>query len=214
VKTKQSVKLYLAFALLALALVSVSCATAPKYEGFTAPPLGTTYTILQSATGSFGSGATQITIKIAERMWEGKRMTAYVSPTGVILATADGAFAAILGPDEKPILSFEPPIGYEYPLEVGKTWTKSYRVTVHATKQTIPFDTTWKVEAYEESLTVAAGTFKVFKIGYSDTLGTEIVTWSSPEVGMWIKRVETRTAKHAAGPGWREIQLTRQDIAK
>ena len=61
-KTKHSVKLYLAFALLALALVSVSCATAPKYEAFTAPPLGSTYTILQSETGSFGSGATQITI--------------------------------------------------------------------------------------------------------------------------------------------------------
>jgi hypothetical protein len=194
--------------------MSVGCATAPKYERFARPPLGSTYTILLSETGSFGSGATQITIKIAERMWEGKRMTAYVSSTGVILATADGAFAAILGPDDKPIYSFEPPIGYEYPLEVDKTWTKSYRMTVHATKQTIPFDTKWKVEAYEESLTVAAGTFKAFKISYSDTLGTETVSWSSPEVGMWIKRVETRTAKHAAGPGWREIQLTRQDISQ
>ena len=212
-KTKHIMKLYLAFVLLALAPVWVGCVTAPKYERFAAPPLGSTYTILQSETGSFGSGAKQITVKTTERIWEGKRMTAYVSPTGVTLATADGAFAAILGPDDKPIFSFEPPIGYEYPLEVGKTWTKSYRATVHATKQTIPFDTTWKVEAYE-GLTVSAGTFKVFKISYSDTLGTETVTWSSPEVGMWIKRVETRTAKHAAGPGWREIQLTSQNIAK
>ena len=212
-KTTRNMKVYFIIAALAMALVSEGCATAPKYERFATPPLGSTYTVLRSDTGSFGSGAMQITMKIAERVWEGKRMTAYVSPTGVSLANADGAFAAILGPDDKPIFSFEPPIGYEYPLEVGKTWTKSYRVTVHATKQTIPFDTTWKVEAYEE-MTVPAGTFKVFKISYSDTLGTETVTWSSPEVGMWIKRVETRTAKHAAGPGWREIQLTRQDIAK
>ena len=124
-KTKHSVELYLAFALLVLALMSAGCATAPRYERFATPPLGSTYTVLRSDTGSFGSGATQITMKIAERMWEGKRMTAYASPTGVTLATADGAFAAILGPDNKPILSFEPPIGYEYPLEVGKTWTKS-----------------------------------------------------------------------------------------
>jgi hypothetical protein len=213
VKTTRRVKLYLAFGLLALALVPVGCTTAPKYERFATAPLGSTYTILQSETGSFGSGAKQITMKIAERMWEGKRVTAYVAPTGVTLVNADGAFTAILGADDKPILSFEPPIGYEYPLEVGKMWTKSYRVTVHATKQTIPFDTAWKVEAYEE-MTVSAGTFKVFKISYSDTLGTETVTWSSPEVAMWIKRVETRTAKHSAGPGWREIQLTRQDIAK
>ena len=85
---------------------------------------------------------------------------------------------------------------------------------VHATKQTILLDATWKVEAYEPSLTVPAGTFKVFKISYSDTLGTGIVTWSSPEVGMWIKRVETRTAKHRAGPGTSEFQLVSQNIPK
>ena len=212
-KTTCSVKLYFAIAVLALTLVSGGCATAPKYERFATPPLGSTYTIARSDTGSYGSGTTQITMKIAERMWEGKQVIAYVGPTGVTLSTPEGRWPAILTPDEKPIFSFEPPIGYEFPLEVGKTWTKSYRVTVHATKQTIPFDSTSKVEAYED-VTVPAGTFKAFKISSSDTTGSETVTWSSPEVGMWIKRVETRTAKHAAGPGWREIQLTLQNIAK
>ena len=213
-KTTLRLTLYLVIAALALTLVSGGCATTPKAERWVAPPLGTTYTMARSDTGSYGSGTTQITTKVTERMWEGKRVTALVSPTGVLVLNADGAWSAMLGPDDKTIVSYDPPIGLDYPLEVGKTRTKSYRVTVHATKQTIPFDATWKVEAHEESLTVAAGTFKVFKISYSDTLGTETVTWSSPEVGMWIKRVETRTAKHASGAGWREIQLTRQDIAK
>lgn len=212
-KTTHSVKLYILIASVALALLSVGCAMTPKAERFPTLQVGTTYTIARTDTGSFGSGTTQITMKVDERMWEGKRMTAYVAPNGVTVSTPEGRWAAILSPDEKPIMTFDPPIGYEYPLEVGKTWTKSYRVTIPATKQTIPFDSTSKVEAYEE-VTVPAGTFKTFKIISSDTTGNETVTWSDPEVGMWIKRIETRTAKHSAGPGKREIQLISYTIPK
>src|SRR5512136_2327035 len=129
-KTTCSVKLYLAIVFLALALVSGGCATAPKAERWIAPPLGSTYTISRSDSGSFGSGTTQITMKTTERMWEGKRVTALVAPAGITLLDADGGWAAVLGPDDKPMLSFDPPIGFDFPLEVGKTWTKSYRVTV------------------------------------------------------------------------------------
>ena len=212
-KIIRSVNLYLAIAVLALALVSGGCAMTPKAERFPTLQVGTTYTIARTDTGSFGSGTTQMTLKVAERMWEEKRMIAYVAPNGVTVSTPEGRWSAILSPDEKPIMTFDPPIGYEYPLEVGKTWTKSYRVTIPATKQTIPFDSTSKVEAYEE-VTVPAGTFKTFKIISSDTTGNETVTWSDPEVGMWIKRIETRTAKHSAGPGRREIQLISYTIPK
>jgi hypothetical protein len=212
-KIIRSVKLYLVIAALALGLLSGGCAMTPKAERWVAPPIGSTYTISRSDTGSYGSGTTQITVKVAERMWQGKQMMAYVAPQGVNVTTPEGRWPAILGPDEKPIMSFEPPIGNEYPLEVGKTWNTSYRVTVHAANQTIPFDSTSKVEAYEE-VTVPAGTFKTFKIVYSDTTGNESVTWSNPEVGMWIKRIETRTANHRAGPGTRETQLISYTIPK
>jgi hypothetical protein len=209
----QSVKLYFAIAGLALALVSGGCAMTPKAERFPTPQVGTTYTYARSDTGSFGSGTMQFTLKVAERMWEGKRMLLYMAPQGGTVCTPEGRWVAILAPDEKPIMIFDPPIGYEYPLEVGKTWTKSYQVTVAAIKQTIPFDSTSKVEAYEE-VTVPAGTFKTFKINASDTTGNETVTWSNPEVGTWIKRIETRTAKHRAGPGTRETQLVSYTIPK
>jgi hypothetical protein len=209
----QSVKLYFAIAGLALALVSGGCAMTPKAERFPTPQVGTTYTYARSDTGSFGSGTMQFTLKVAERMWEGKRMLLYMAPQGGTVCTPEGRWVAILAPDEKPIMIFDPPIGYEYPLEVGKTWTKSYQVTVAALKQTIPFDSTSKVEAYEE-VTVPAGTFKTFKINASDTTGNETVTWSNPEVGTWIKRIETRTAKHRAGPGTRETQLVSYTIPK
>jgi hypothetical protein len=206
--------LYLAISVLALALVSVGCAMMTlKAERYVAPLPGTTYTMARSDTGSYGSGNSQITSKVIERMWEGKRVTAIVSQAGALLLNSDGCWPAFLAPDDKPIVSYEPPIGYEWPLEVGKTWTKSYRVTMHATKQTIALDSTWKDEAYED-VTVPAGTFEAFKVSYSDTVGSETVQWSSPELGIFVKRMERRTNKHASGPGTRESQLVSYTIAK
>jgi len=213
-KITRSVKLYLVIAVLALALVSGGCAMmAPKAERYVAPPLGSTFTMARSDTGSYGSGTSQTTSKVTERMWEGKRMIAFVSPTGVILENADGSWAAMLGPDDKPMFTWEPPIVYDFPLEVGKTWTKSYRVTMHAAKQTIPFESTGKVEAYED-VTVPAGTFKVFKVSTSDTLGNESVSWFCPEFGIFIKRVERRTAKSPSGLGTREQELISHTMPK
>lgn len=209
----RSLKLYVTIAALALALVSGGCAMAPIGERYVVAPLGTTFTNAQTSTGSYGSGTSQTTVKITERTWEGKRVIAFVSPTGTILEYPQGVWVAVLGPDDKPIWSWDPPIGYDFPLEVGKTWTKSYRITIHARNQTIPFDSTAKVEAYED-VTVPAGTFKVFKISGSDTLGNESVTWFSPELGFWIKRIERRTAKNPSGPGTRETEVVKLDIAK
>jgi hypothetical protein len=212
-KTTHSLKLYLVIASVALVLALGGCATVPNAERYSAPPLGASYTGSQSNTRSFGSGTSQITTKVAERVWEGKRVTAFVTPAGTMLCTGDGQWPAFLGPDDKPIMSWDPPIGFDWPLAVGKTWTKSYRMTVHATKQTIPFDSTWKVASYED-VTVPAGTFKTFKVSYSDTVGSETVQWMSPELGIFVKRVEKRTSKPPAGPGTRESQIVTQDIKK
>ena len=130
-----------------------------------------------------------------------------------MLENAEGKWQIMLGPDDKPIMSYDPPMGYDYPLEVGKTWTKSYRVTIHASKQTIPLDSTWKVESYED-VTVPAGTFKAFKVSFSGTLGEEFTMWYIPELGFHGKRIERRTAKWPSGPGVRESELISYTIAK
>lgn len=205
--------MYLAISGLALALVLGGCATVPKAERYVVAPVGSTHTDAVTNTGSFGSETSQTTTKITERTWEGKRMIAFVSQTGVMLATPEGKWQAFLGPDNKPIVSWDPPIGYEFPLEVGKTWTKSYRVTIHPRNQTIPFDNTFKVEAYED-VTVPAGTFKVFKVTSSDTVGNENIAWFSPELGFFVKRMETRTAKHPSGPGTRASEVISMSIMK
>jgi len=214
-KATPSMRLYLAIAALALALVSGGCATtAPKgSESYVAPPLGSTFTYSQSNTGSFGSGTTQVTQKVTERTWEGKRMTAIVTPTGMSLLNAEGAFVAMLGPNDTPILSFDPPMGYDYPLVVDKTWTKSCRMTVHAAQRTVPLDNTFKIEAYEE-VTVPAGKFKAFKLIYFNTVGEEFTSWLIPELGQSVKRVQKRTAKYPAGPGTRDEELVSYTIPK
>src|SRR5512139_2454156 len=107
-KTTRNVKLHLVIASVALALAFGGCATAPKAERYAAPPVGYTFAMAQSNTGSYGSGTSQSTSKVTERMWEGKRMIAFVSPTGTLLENADGSWAGVLGPDDKPMVSWEP----------------------------------------------------------------------------------------------------------
>lgn len=212
-KTTCSVKWYLVIAGLALVLVSGGCATTPKAERFVSPPLGSTFTYAQINTGAFGSGTSQATSKITERNWEGKRMTAIVSPAGVLLQNDDGKWSSILGSDDRLIISYDPPVGYDYPLEVGKMWTKSYRMTIHPRNQTIPFDMTFKIESYED-MTVPAGTFKVFKVSVSNTIGTEMVQWFSPELGNFVKQTQKRPASSPLGPGTRDEELVSYTIAK
>jgi hypothetical protein len=203
----------LAIASLAAALVAGGCSMLePKAERYVAPPVGSTWTQAQRNTGSYGTGTAQVPFKRGERMWEGKLMGTIESPQQVILATSDGSWAAILSPDGKPILSYEPPLDYDWPLVVGKTWTKSYRMTVIAKNQVIPFDATYKVEAYED-VTVPAGTFKAFKISMS-SFGFQDMYWFVPELGIFAKQSLVRNDKSGYGPGTREVELISQSIKK
>jgi hypothetical protein len=203
----------LAIASLAAALVAGGCSMLePKAERYVAPPVGSTWTQAQRNTGSYGTGTAQVPFKRGERMWEGKLMGTIESPQQVILATSGGGWATILSADGKPILSYEPPLDYDWPLVVGKTWTKSYKMTVHAKNQVIPFDAAYKVEAYED-VTVPAGTFKAFRISFSST-GAQDVYWFAPELGIFAKQSLRRTDKSGYGPGTREVELVSQSIKK
>lgn len=206
-------KLHLATAGLAAALVAGGCAMLePKAERYVAPPVGSTWTQAQRNTGSYGTGTAQVPFKRGELMWQGKLMGTIESPQQVILATSGGGWASILSADGKPILSYEPPLDYDWPLVVGKTWTKSYKMTVHAKNQVIPFDGAYKVEAYED-VTVPAGTFKAFRISFSST-GAQDVYWFAPELGIFAKQSLRRTDKSGYGPGTREVELVSQSIRK
>jgi hypothetical protein len=66
----------------------------------------------------------------------------------------------------------------------------------------------WKVEAYED-VTVPAGTFKAWRVSFTDNFGFKQTTWSLPEtVGTYAKRVNERPATHPqGGAGTQVIEL-------
>jgi hypothetical protein len=119
-----------------------SIASMTKAEHFVPPPIGSTFTTVQHSTGSFGSGDVQLQFTRGERMWEGRQVITYASPQVTLLTSPDGAWLAILGAGNKPVMRWDPPINLDWPLEVGTTWISSYRV-IDAADRSIPVISTW-----------------------------------------------------------------------
>lgn len=190
----------------AVALVSAGCGLMePKAERYVAPPVGTTWVTAIHSTGSYGSGSRQAPGRRGERMWQGTQVVEFHGARGTILAQPDGSWLGIYKGDQ-PIVTWDPPLTWEYPLEVGKTWTRQQKITIHAAKRTIPYVVTQKVEAIEE-VTVPAGTYKTFKISTVTSLGDENLNWFSPDLGVFVKQSNRRTAEHAQGPGTQSTEL-------
>lgn len=210
--TKMRVKL--ASAGLAVALGLGGCALmAPTGERYVAPPVGSTWVIARRDTGSYGSASVQLPNKfLGEQMWQGQKVIAFEGPEQTTLLYPIGGFVAQVK-GSTTLVSWHPPQNFDWPLVVGKTWTKSQSVTIHAAKRTIPYEFTTKVEAYED-VTVPAGTFKAFRVSTVNTIGDENVQWFSPQHGIFVKSNLRRTAKHAQGPGTREIELVSQKITR
>ena len=152
-----------------------------------------------------GSGSAKAPGRRGERTYEGERVLTFESPAGVIVAKQTGDWIGIFNGD-KPVITWDPALTWQWPLEVGKSWTGEQRMTIHAAKATVPYSVTQKVEAYED-VTVPAGTFKTFKVSTVTSLGDENLLWFSPELGIFVKQSLKRTAKHRQGTGTREIEL-------
>lgn len=202
-------------ATVAVAVGVAACATfAPRAEGPVFSPAGTTSTYEMRDSGSFGSSKTQVTNKsLGEQTWRGRKYRAVEISQGTRLVDpVTGEWVAIVK-GETPLTTWDPPIGYDWPITVGKTFTRKFRVTNHATKQTTDIEATFKVEAFEE-VTVPAGTFKTFRMLYTDSTGFETVNWFNPDGAGWVKIRSKRTAQHPQGAGTRELDLLSRDVAK
>jgi hypothetical protein len=195
------------------ALAVTGCAEMPNRPN--AHASGSTWVNAVRNTGSYGNtNAEQRTRALGERTWQGRKAFAYENTaTGMTVVTEleSGRWIAF-AKGEVPVTSFEPALGWDFPLEVGKTWSRKHRVTNHANKTTSDFTGSWKVEAYED-VTVRAGTFKAYKVRYTDTAGTESTTWWSPETGTFVKVSGRRGAAHPAGVGTNESELVQRPSA-
>jgi hypothetical protein len=191
---------------LLVALASSGCATVPpRAERYVAPPSGSTWVNARVDTGSYGSSSTQLSMTRGERVWQGSDVITFETAEITLLTSPALDYIAQVK-DDKVLVSWEPPYNLDWPLQVGKTSKRSYRMTVHAANRTVSYELVQKVEAYE-SVTTPAGTFKVFRVSSSDTLGNENVDWISTDLGIFVKRSLRRTEKHAQGPGTREMQI-------
>ena len=200
---------------LCAAVLSGGCAVMePKAERWSPPAAGSTWEVAQRNTGSYGKDM-RLQISRGDGTWEGAKVVTYSNSLGMTtMATLDdGSWIAIVGRNGKPLMSFDPPLGWQYPIMVGKTWTTSHKMTVHATGKTIPFESSCKVEDHGD-VTVPAGTFKAFKLACATTLGNEDRFWFSADHGIFVKTSLRRTEKSSFGPGTQETELVSQAIRK
>ena len=191
------------------------CATVdqPEVAKWNSPQAGSTWTVAQHNTGSYGKDI-QFEMKRGETTWQGQpAVTTTNSVTGVTVMHSDtGRWMAIVGRDNKPIVTFDPPIGFQYPLKVGKEWATTHRMTTVATGRTSEFLYACKVVSYEP-VTVRAGTFNSFKVNCK-TPGAEDTFWSSPDYGMFLKTNLRRLVDHAQGPGTQEAELVALNLVR
>ena len=218
---KAYLKACIGLAVLLSVMVAVGCATTgpPLFgaKGYSPGPAqaGSSWTVERRDSGSFGSGTYLITTKsLGEQTWQGRKVYAYEGPEGTLLLDASTTKWVAFVKAGKPIISNDPPLGWNFPIWVGKTYTETYRVTNHISGKTSTREVRWNVEAKEE-IKVPAGTFTVFRITNTDTNGSsETTNWWSPEVGTFIKSKSQRTAKHPMGPGTQETELISYDIKR
>jgi hypothetical protein len=191
-------------------LVFSGCATPPPVaERMIISPMGTVTTYHRKSTGSLGTYDGKVVWTHAPARWQNKAVIAFGAPQAGVALHEAGSFAmlATLSPDGRPLLSFDPPIDYAWPLTVGKTWVTQYSVTVHASDARMPLRREFKVDGYED-VTVPAGTFKAWKVSWKDSSGETETRWLSPEQGIaTVKRHVERPPSHPQGPGVLDAEL-------
>lgn len=191
-------------------LGAAGCAsTPPTAAGFAEVPMGSVFTYQSKRSGSLGAYDGKVVWTYAPATWAGKPVIAYGSVQGGISLhyPADMARAADLNPAGKPVYSYDPPIGYQWPLSVGKQWTSTHMVTLHNSGSMVQMTINWKVESWGE-VTVPAGTFKAYKLVWTNNLGEVETRWANPQEGlMTIKRHIERPGTHPQGPGLLDAEL-------
>lgn len=92
----------------------------------------------------------------------------------------------------KTVDTFTPDWGdWQWPLEVGKTWTTSY--TLLSGGRSVTASGTWAVTG-EEEIAVPAGKFKALRIERAPGNNSNHVVkrWYAPDIGLVVKQIDSR----------------------
>lgn len=205
--------LALAMTVSAVVLLIGGCATGPATSPaatkMSKPAAGTTMTYHRKSTGSLGAYDGRVAWTAGTASWQGREVFASAAP-GIGTSLHDPvslAMIAFLDAAGKPVVSYDPPIDYQWPMQVGKAWSSQHMMTVHASGRTVPLTFDWKVEAWEK-VTVPAGTFDAYKLTWKNSLGEAEARWVSPAEGIdTVKRHVERAATFPQGAGVLDAEL-------
>lgn len=190
----------------AAAVLAAGCAGTPSAT-YTPPAAGSTFVYRVTSTGSFGSGTTEMPMRIEPTTFEGRSATRFAYPSGATVnESATAATIAVTDPAGRVLMRYDPPLGQPWPLAVGKTATQDIRLTF-GPNPNIPMKADWKVEAVED-VTVPAGTFRAWRVTLVDSFGFRQTNWSVPDrLGLFARRESVRPAGHPQGAGTQVMEL-------
>jgi hypothetical protein len=196
---------------LAVSLLAVPSLAQPVADSPAATPAGTVMTFHRKSSGSLGTFDGPVVWTISHGTWEGRPAVMQMARLGgSAFDPKTHANMATLDAEGKATMVFDPPVGYQWPLQVGKTWTSKHTATTPATGRSVPLEVNWKVEAWED-VTVPAGTFKTYKVVTTNNFGEVETRWTAPGTGIVLaKRLVTRPATHPQGAGELEAVLLSQ----
>lgn len=212
--------LKLAAVISSVSIFVVACApTAPpsgtRAINNTQPAVGSKWVVLQKDSGSYGATSQQITyVRLEDLTWQGRAVRAYSDGSNTrYVDTSTGETVAVVQ-GTTVLESFDPGVGWNWPLWIGKSWSSTLRYTDHARGRTLNPQFSYKVEA-EEDIAVPAGKFKAIRIMSDADRGALVTsTWWSPEIGLTVKARAQRSPQHYLGPGVRETELVSYDAKR
>jgi len=187
-------------------------APAPGAERFVAPPAGAWWVVRQRNSGSFGAGESSVRTVRVDRRWMGVTVPALETPQGTLVLTPRGEWDVVVGIRDRVLVRWDPPVGFDYPLWVGKRWTREFR-SVDLGNRATPIRMTCEVQA-DEAVTVVAGTFRALRVGCVNSAGVDEVSWLSPDHGLVVRQVTRRTPESPLGAGTRESEVVALSIPR
>jgi hypothetical protein len=186
------------------AALLAACASVGTGVAWNILPAGSTWQVSQRNTGSYGKDTTFL-ITRGDALWEGKQVVTFTnSESGIrVMALPDGRWVSILGRDGKTLATYDPPIGYVYPLSVGQSWSTTHQMTTAKGTREINYSCT--VEGREQ-VAVPAGNFDTMKIVCESPVSRD-VSWTATDMGIHPKQEFQRFANHPQGAGTQQSQL-------
>lgn len=177
-------------------------ATKPAYKN------GETWLFAVKEFGTIGSSSNLLNGNYEVSMIDGKQKTAVVS--GSQKDDLDPRPLALLN-----LLTFGPNL--EFPLTVGKQWTRDYKGTYVGSNKPVTRKVTYEVKGIEE-VTTAAGTFRAFKLESDDRAGPRdyytTSYWYSPQSRSVVKLLFDASAGGQVTGLQRQIELISFSPAK